>query len=526
MLKCIIVDDEQREIDGILKYIDFNSLRIQYCGCANTAIEGIELAKRVNPDIILSDICMPMYDGLYMAGKIMELLKEPNFIFLSCYDDFNYAKQSLIFNTFAYLLKPMDYNELEEHLKKLVEKIEAAQAQNNYFAALQEQMMKNLNIIQETVIFNFLNGTADYSNEDQIFLNINLNEQSRCLLVYQRIGVENNQHMVTNWLFHEYRLKQLNEDHLLSRYEGFSVVIDTKSICTLINLSNQADFDEGIEILSQIKELFTKDHPAHVSTIISKECVGIESLPQMFNELVQIQEEHIFSDQNRIMFASEIVGEDRNRVDYFDLKKQIKSIIENPQDISEFLDQLLSHNIMDINEAKQIALYIYFTVETIIMEKGLRIDTIIDDYQDILPNLFNCQTLEGFCRILEDLLTKVQYYIGNKTSSRQRIYVENIKKVINEQYTTIENVNDIADQIFISPSYAHQVFKLETGLTIYDYLFDIRMKKAEELLKDSNIKIYEVSEKVGYKNKSYFTLTFREYSGLSPKQFREKYAEK
>jgi two-component system, response regulator YesN len=526
MLKCIIIDDEQREIDGILRYVDFDLLGIEYTGCANTAMDGIELAEKVNPHIILTDICMPMYDGLYMAGQIMELQKEPHFIFLSCYDDFNYAKKSLIFNTFAYLLKPLDYTELQQELFKLVKKIEVQQAQNSYYESLQNQMMKNLNIIQETVIFNFLHDRSDYSNDDWVFLNINLNDQSRCLLIYQKIGVEYNQQIVTNWLFHEYRLKQLNEELLLTKYEGFSVVIDTKSLCTLISLPPQIGFDDGIEILAAIMEEFAKDYPVHVSTIISTESVGIQSLSSMFNELVQINEEHVFSDKNRIMFASEILSKQRTKIDYHKLRKEIKGLIENSCDIKEFVNQLLSHQIMDINDAKQIAHYIYFTVETIILEKGLKMDVIIENYPDILPALFNSQTLEGFSRILIDLLTNVQHYITNKTSSRQRIYVESIKKIINEQYPMIENVNDIADQIYISPSYAHQVFKAETGLTIYDYLFEVRMKIAQELLKDSNIKIYEVSERVGYKNKSYFTLTFRDYSGLSPKQFREKYAEK
>ena len=100
--------------------------------------------------------------------------------------------------------------------------------------------------------------------------------------------------------------------------------------------------------------------------------------------------------------------------------------------------------------------------------------------------------------------------------------VADIKKIINSQYRTIENIDQVTAQIFMSTVHANSVFKKETGQTIFDYLTKVRMEKAKIMLADKNSKVYKVSENVGYKSKTYFTSLFREYTGMTPGEYRDK----
>lgn len=94
-----------------------------------------------------------------------------------------------------------------------------------------------------------------------------------------------------------------------------------------------------------------------------------------------------------------------------------------------------------------------------------------------------------------------------------------IKKIIDEQYMNLDNVNQIAEQLYISTVHANFVFKGCFGCTMFDYLTRVRIDKAKEMLSSKKYKVYEVADLLGYKSKTYFASLFKEYTGLTPKEF-------
>ena len=99
--------------------------------------------------------------------------------------------------------------------------------------------------------------------------------------------------------------------------------------------------------------------------------------------------------------------------------------------------------------------------------------------------------------------------------------VAEIKKVIKNHFMKDIGLEDIAERVCLTPSYVSFIFKKETGSNLVKYLTDYRMKKARELLESSNMKIIDVGKACGYQNQSYFNKLFKNYYGITPKQFRE-----
>lgn len=124
MYRCLIVDDEKISRDGIAQSIDWQNLGIEIVGLAKNGAEGLAMFRETTPEIVLSDIQMPIMDGLALAKKIKTQAPETKIIILSAFGEFSYAQEAIQHGVQNYLLKPIDEKELEEALIKLLQEIQ------------------------------------------------------------------------------------------------------------------------------------------------------------------------------------------------------------------------------------------------------------------------------------------------------------------------------------------------------------------------------------------------------------------
>ena len=112
MLKIMIADDEDKICQLIYKLIDWSSMRMEVIGIAHNGIEALDLAKEYHPDIAITDIRMPGLDGLEFIEKAKEVDPNLEFIIISGYQQFEYAKKAIKYGVSDYLLKPIKKEEL------------------------------------------------------------------------------------------------------------------------------------------------------------------------------------------------------------------------------------------------------------------------------------------------------------------------------------------------------------------------------------------------------------------------------
>lgn len=120
MYRMMIVDDEKWQREGLCEYLDWSSLGVALSGAAANGAQGVDLAKSVRPHIVLTDIVMPLMNGLDMSREIRRLFPEVRIVLLSGHDDFQFAKEAFSFAASEYLLKPVRRNELEQAIRRLV----------------------------------------------------------------------------------------------------------------------------------------------------------------------------------------------------------------------------------------------------------------------------------------------------------------------------------------------------------------------------------------------------------------------
>ena len=140
MYKVLIVEDNAIQIEILTTFIDWESLGITEIKVAKNGEIGMEIYNEFHPDIIISDICMPKTNGIEMIKKIREDNKNVQVIFISAYDNFNYAKNAVDLSACGYLLKPFTPSQLQDvvevALKKLENELYAAPVTGNLFHSL------------------------------------------------------------------------------------------------------------------------------------------------------------------------------------------------------------------------------------------------------------------------------------------------------------------------------------------------------------------------------------------------------
>lgn len=132
MFKLVIVDDDKYFIDGIKKHINFSDFDIELVGSANNGKQGLELINSAEPDIVISDIDMPQMSGIEMLKEISNSYSMPLVILLTGLDSFEYAKEAVYLNAFAYLTKPVFPPEICKVLKSAVSRLSTKSLYSEY----------------------------------------------------------------------------------------------------------------------------------------------------------------------------------------------------------------------------------------------------------------------------------------------------------------------------------------------------------------------------------------------------------
>jgi len=149
-------------------------------------------------------------------------------------------------------------------------------------------------------------------------------------------------------------------------------------------------------------------------------------------------------------------------------------------------------------------------------------DDVLGDGVLVWNKLLKFETIADVKQWMTNIFAAIIETVNLKKKSKNQMIVDKIIEIMNEKYSEDLTTKELSKVIFISPNYIGAIFKEETGIGILTFLTKLRMEKAEEMLKDPNMKVYEIAQKVGYNNTPYFSTIFRDYTGMAPSEYRER----
>lgn len=530
MNKLLIVDDNFYDREGLMGLSEWTQLNFSEIHSAKDGEEGLAKALTIEPLLVLADVSMPGMDGLTMAKKILEQKPETKFIFISCFDDSSTIRESLELNVFGYILKPIDVNELMRAVKKVLNVSDLENSRYKELHKLQSQLEAQLPFVQEQIIRDLIRcnlSEADYKRLSQF----NMELVRYYALAIIRLDDRHETSGVMDRAMVNFKANKIREHFKENTEEGirtYPIVQNNGDVVVLLYLDECTNMTEAEEFcfryLSELKESVGEKIQVGISICFSGISDNYGDMYELYNRAEHALNMNIYRRSNVIILADKI--KDFNvflECDFDELRSELKNLFET-RDLTKcetLVDKYYGH-INAVNETviKEFTLTFISIIQILLFEMNLNMKDIFNDGGLIWEKLSKFNSIFDIRQWIYNILRSIVEYCSQSVGDRDTALVQRIKAIIQEQYREIDNVNQISEQVHVSSVHANKIFKKCVGCTIFDYLTKIKIDKAKELLIQSDYKIYEIAEYLGYKSKTYFTSLFREYTGKTPKEYR------
>jgi len=536
-MKLIIVDDEVLTLEFLERAVDWEKMEITLTGKFTDGKKALKLVEKENPEIIITDIRMPEMDGLELIKKIREKNSKIKIIILSAFNEFEYARKAVDYNVTGYLLKPLDEEKLEILLYKIIKQIKDEEKK--------EKSYEDSIIFAKERILSELTYKKEYSGLllkkiEEMDIDLKFND-------FRLLNIR-----IDTPTYKEYiRLESSEPSNTYKKIESAldSIKIEYNKIILFEN-----DLDEWIAIVSKDKSKTieeSKDIKTFMNRIVRQlyeegiNCVvyvsrvysGIDSIYDAYQETQDIYKYISKFGENAVIISSEEIYEsikDIEETEYSDIfLKQIKS--GKHKEVIKFIDDILdsfsNRKIRDFEFAYKIFLKLINKIE---IEFGINMyyRKIKILYASFLKNKIENNKIENNKAIqnLRNHIKKSVINIGkNNTISRKKEdkpVITIAKEYLDSRYNTNVTLDSLCDFVAVSKNYFCYLFKKETSMSVWEYLTNLRIEKAKNFLKNTNLRVYEISYRVGYENPSYFTRCFKRIAGVTPREYNELYGGK
>lgn len=533
MLRMVIADDEILVREGIRSIINWKEYDIDIVGEASEGREAYEVCKKLNPDILFTDIRMPFMDGLQLAECMKNENPDIKIIIFSGIQDFNYAKSALDVSAEGYVLKPLEISELKDVVKKVVDKIQNEKNNKKLMEKLKEQLKENILAASEKFLRDLLQGA--FSSKKEIkekleYFNEPISVDKNIMIA--AITIDDYNLIKENYLEKDRQLlnfavTNVTDEVIHKTTNGISLCMNENQFISIFNWLEDSPYSIN-EIFEEIKTKLNELLSISVSIGISRIVNSITDVPLAFKDSVSALQYRFYTGKNCVINSADISDSynELEHMDFYEIETKLINVIkvgdvlETENIVIEVFRRLKSNNNYKMEYVQCICSEILLISSRSMYEAGENFDEIICDKSEMLYTLQNIENIFVLEDYMKDTLKKLAVYFSKKHTSKNDKIVLDIKRIISEEYMTEISVNKIAQSVFLSPNYISLIFKKETGVTITDYLTNIRIEKAKELLKDADLLIQQVSEMVGYEDASYFSKVFKKNTGIHPVRYR------
>mgnify|MGYP002407267458 FL=1 len=536
IIQILVVDDEAIIREGIIKSIDWGAYSIEIAGEAANGKEALDFIQISKPDIIITDIRMPVIDGLELAKRLQKLIPPIKLIILTGYGEFEYAQKAIEYKVSDFILKPVGAEELIKVVLKLKDEIiaerEKAKVRNSNEAMLKE----NLPVIQGKMINRLLNGLYTIEDTDKVskkakVMKIDLSGpyfQVFIIAIDDYIHQLGNSHAKNRELVLE-SILSISEEAISSYGKGYLHRNEMGMFVGIIN-RDRITFDI-VDMCRQIQFLISKHLKLSVSIGIGNKVKDILSICKSYNEAFNALRNRVYSGKSSVIHIRDISMDNEcasimymNSFSKEEKELQIYIKLIDRKKINNLLDRLFKRFVTekaDYNCIRNISLYFMFAAFKDLKELGINVEDRLELQFDPFIEIEKYETAEEMKKWMISVFSDLLHIIENEKNEKYKYIVKvGIDYMINH-YNEPLSLTIIADEVHVTPNYFSRVFREETGQNFIEWLNKFRVDKAKDFLLNIGMKTYEVAEKVGFSDYKHFSYNFKKYAGCNPTEYRE-----
>ena len=519
--KVLIVDDEYFIGKLIYKLIAWEEKNLECVGILDNGEDAIDYIKNNTPDIVITDIRMPGISGLDLIRETRDTSNKIQYIIISGYREFEYAREAMKYGIDHYVLKPINKDDLSEALDdviKILGEIENKEAREKRLIETVENSKK---IIKSSILKDIIENN-DYDNS--IFLNkdLRLFRAINIKLDYENIDqVYKKQDSITAAKVVDIanKILETNVGEVIGCNKEFLNIFflfnysmeEAKSIRSILNT-----------ILSKINEYLIGFERYRATIGVGNEKNELNDIKISINEARYTIEKRLRIGINRVIYFDDINNENSSN-EYIDLINEYND--ELKRSIESFSIEKIKYILSDIfrkisdGQNEDIVYQIYDRIYGLF--KDYSDEKIEEEYRDILSLLNSCCNLSDCKKVILKYVLDCLEYIKSKSEGQVLKPIRTMISYIKDNYREKITIEDMAEIVDLNPIYLGSLFKKEIGLNFSSYLIKVRIDAAKSLLVETNYTIAAIGSEVGYKDTRYFSQLFEKTVGIKPALYRK-----
>ncbi|MGG1555408.1 response regulator transcription factor [Paenibacillus ferrarius] len=521
MLKVMLVDDDVPMLKYLVKLVPWRELGLEVVAEAQSAKRALQFLRETEPDLIVTDIGMPGMDGLELAQECKRLYPGIGVIFLTCHEDFHYARKAVQLDAYDYLLKDeLTSEQLVASLRKATASLHEERESRSELAYKQD-LLKNREVLKQ-----------------QFFQQVVTSPSAEGLLRYgERLGVD--------WPHPQFilalgsmpyssftkRYRYEDRDLLLYAISNISseIPVESISVTTFIepdggfvsvanyqpslNVKGLELFERYLQVLNEkIKEFLGMDvylvygGPFKDMTSIKTQYKKLKQWRQaLYYESVHLSRMPDFESKLWAIDVLSAVGEELEEI-----RKAVKE--QDDTEIQTLIGDIKRKAASMRLEPDELRACLSQWLRVLELEDQRNSDNAFHEC------LIRTSRLDDTMQLVE---VKIQELLASKLPMLNRKpKIQQIEQYISEHLSEQLSLIDVAQHLYLNASYLSRYFKLETGMNFTDYMHRYKMKLACRMLKSKQENIEIISLKLGYTDRTYFSKIFKKYVGISPKDYR------
>lgn len=542
MYKVLIIDDEEPLREAIRLLGDWKGLGIGEVLEATNGNEGLVLLKEQRIDLVMVDMKMPEMNGTEFLQVVERDYPDLLTIVISGFNDFEYTRQAIRSKVIDYLLKPINRADLNQALRKAIDVLEAKRKRESEFINKNITLNMSLPKLKEKMYVSIIERSFKHQSNEAFLPLIGAdNAANHFIAIVLRVLnldeiTDKRFHKDTNLLY--FAVGNVMNEVAGNHFQAFSFASPRLAgeVISILTMTGGYQEEIAFQAVHQMNKAALTLY--HLFGIVAAAGIGMPC-----KEALKIADSYDGAktaiqsiDLMKVKGATIVTAADKQEKgpakESYSLTSRmqaIRSALEAGNSnhaksvIGEYMKQVKAGHSFGIGEADRILHEFIILLNDLALEHGVASGQLPLGGYHALKSI-GISTDYASIELFEALLNTIIDYYGEQLrraqSANRPFEAGDIKKYIDSHYFEDIKISMFTDKYFLSREYLMKLFKQQFGFGIHEYVQKVRMEKAKELLDDLNLKIQDISEMLGYKDKNYFSKAFRNYYDISPSEYR------
>lgn len=533
-MKLLIVDDEPLLRKGIMKKMEQMDLPLEFVGEAGDGLEGMSRLAAGKPDIVITDIRMPGMDGLSFIREAKQVDPHLQFIIISGYEEFEYAKKGIQYGVMDYLLKPVDKDELRGSLMRIMEKVEQERQQSTLREELLHLRNRNDEAFRQRLLTQFIQNGKELAAADNDRKLIAMKERCRefaVVLFEVELPVlphgsflEGEEKLlwfaVANMI--SFALESSGREGVLFHH-AFHEKVLVYVLGDSVSINDAVLQKELKEILDGINRYLRLTVTIGCGLAVKE----IGRIQQSYQQARQALRDKMIHGRDRIFMAAH-ASRHVNRYSILNEEDEMLLFRYLNECSGAALNRWLERRIEAIvheqgacfNHLESFCVELHLLYRKYLITRKSMPEWMIGEIDDVLTWLHDLKDWQDIAVYVKSLSDNIIGHLNVVRHSPEYDVMDEVKRYINASLHDQLSLQSIAERFYIHPNYLSRRFKERFGENFVNYLTGERVRKAEQLLRETELKIQQIAELVGFQDAAYFSSVFRKATGMTPVQCR------